>query len=131
MLGRQQLHAPMGSAADRRGRGNVSRRTPADSPGTEPTCSLTSGSALIKRTRTPRGMRPLVHHGRVRTHESRDDNIVAIAIALGLFVLSLAVGSVLAWAISRSDPTTSPIFGVVPAISATVALVFLVRARKP
>ena len=76
-------------------------------------------------------MRPLVHHGRVRTHESRDDNIVAIAIALGLFVLSLAVGSVLAWAISRSDPTTSPIFGVVPAISATVALVFLVRARKP
>jgi hypothetical protein len=67
----------------------------------------------------------------VRTQERRDDNIVAIATALGLFVLLLAVGSVLIWATTRSDPTLSPIFWVVVAISATVAVVFLIRARRP
>jgi hypothetical protein len=80
--------------------------------------------------RYSRAFPSLGHDDHVRTQESRDDKTVAIATALGIFVLLLAVGSLLLWAITLSDPSTNPMYTLVIAAAALAAVVFLVRHRK-
>jgi hypothetical protein len=80
----------------------------------------------------PRGIAAAqVHHGCVRSQESRDANTVAIATALGIFVWLVAAGTALLWAATRSDPSTSPMLGLIVTVAASVAVAFLVRARRP
>lgn len=68
------------------------------------------------------------------TPQSRDEKTVAIATALAIFVLVLAVGSVLLWATTSalrvSERSSSPLFILLVAASGIVAVVYLVRAGK-
>lgn len=76
----------------------------------------------------------LRHDEVVPTQQSRDENTVAIATALGIFILVLAVGSALLWAFTSalnvSDRSSSPLFVSVVAASAMVAVMYLVRFGK-
>ncbi len=70
----------------------------------------------------------------MRPQQSRDEKTVAIASALGIFVLVLAVGAALLWAttsaLNVSDASSSPLFILLVAASAMVAIVYLVRVGK-
>lgn len=70
----------------------------------------------------------------MRSQQSRDEKTVAIASALGIFVLVLAVGAALLWAttstLNVSDGSSSPLFILLVAASAMVAIVYLVRVGR-
>jgi RimJ/RimL family protein N-acetyltransferase len=78
---------------------------------------------------------PLLRHDEdVQTQQSRDEKTVAIATALGIFVLLLAFGSALLWAIASvlnlSDRSTSPLFILLVAGSAIAMVAYLVRVGR-
>jgi hypothetical protein len=70
----------------------------------------------------------------VQTQRSRDDKTVAIATALGIFVILLAVGSLVLWgttsALDLRDQQTSPLFILIVGASAMATVVYLVRSGK-
>jgi len=76
----------------------------------------------------------LRHDEDVQTQQSRDDKTVAIATALGIFVILLAVGWVVLWAITSaldlSNHRTSPLFILLVAASAMASVIYLVRVGK-
>jgi uncharacterized membrane protein len=78
--------------------------------------------------------RTLVHDQEVQTQQTRDEKTVAIAIALGIFVTVLAVGSALLWgltsALDLSERSTSPLFSLLVAASAVAMVFYLVRSGR-
>ncbi|MGY2876629.1 hypothetical protein ACVW00_003819 [Marmoricola sp. URHA0025 HA25] len=70
----------------------------------------------------------------MQTRQCRDDKTVVIATALGIFAISLGVGSTLLWAIRSvldlSEDGTSPEFMLLVAVSAVATVVYLVRAGR-
>jgi hypothetical protein len=70
----------------------------------------------------------------VQSQRRRDEKAVAISTALGIFVILLAVGSVVLWATTSaldvSEHKTSPLFVLLVAASAAATVVYLVRTGK-
>lgn len=70
----------------------------------------------------------------MQTQSSREDKTVAIATALGIFVIVLAAGSTLLWAFTSAldvrDHGTSPLFLLLVAASVIAAVAHLLRAGK-
>jgi uncharacterized BrkB/YihY/UPF0761 family membrane protein len=71
----------------------------------------------------------------MQTQERRDEKTLAISTAIGLFVLTLAVGSLALWVSSStldwSDHLTSALFTVICCTAGVVAIVYLTRVSKP
>jgi hypothetical protein len=74
------------------------------------------------------------HDEAVPNQQSRDQKTVAIATALGFFVLVLAAGSAVLWATTSaldvSDRSSEPAFTLLVAAAATMAVGYLVRTGK-
>jgi hypothetical protein len=71
------------------------------------------------------------HDERVRTQEEREEQTIAIATALGLFVLIVLSATLVVWLLDLDSAQSGTMFGVVAIVAGALAVGnLLIRTRK-